>query len=172
MAKVTIPISTLNQYVGRPLGTSRWLEITQSRVTKFAEATGDFNWVHVDQERAGSELSSGKTVVQNFLLLSLIPQLFDETVAFAGLRYGQNKGAEDINFLAPLATGSRVRLRVSLAKIEQGDHGGQLATFPLTMEKDGSHSPVLSLNLRLLLVAEQRVKLRAVSADQHQAVAF
>ncbi|PCI33178.1 MAG: dehydratase [Alphaproteobacteria bacterium] len=172
MAKSTIDITSLNQHMGQPLGTSRWLEINQSRVTKFAEATGDFNWIHVDQERARTELASGRTLVQNFLLLSLIPQLFDQTVAFSGLRYGQNKGARKLNFLAPLATGSRVRLRVSLAKIDQDETGGQLVTFPLILEEDGSDCPVLNLDLRLLLVAEQRVRLRISSADQHQAVAL
>jgi acyl dehydratase len=174
MAKIRINIKDIKQYIGRQLGVSRWVEITQSRVNKFAEATGDFQWIHVDQEQARTELPSGQTIAHNFLLLSLVPQLFDQIVEFTGLRYGQNRGAENVKFLDPLPTGSRVRILLKLSKLEYLDQRGQTATFHIVMEREGSDKPVLTLDLQLLFVVAQRVKLKDILplANQHQAVAL
>ncbi len=172
MAKVTINIKDIKHFIGRDIGTSNWIEITQSRVNKFAEATGDFQWVHVDQERARTDLPSGKTIVHNFLLLSLIPQLFDQIVEVTGLRYGQNKGAENTCFLAPLPTGTRIRLQLKLMKLEYLNQKGQTATFHITMEREGSDEPILTMDQQVLFVVAQRVKLRDILSDQHQAVAI
>ncbi len=172
MAKVSINIKDIKHYIGRNIGASRWAEITQSRVNKFAEATGDFQWVHVDQEQARTDLPSGQTIVHNFLLLSLVPQLFDQIVEFTGLRYGQNTGAENLHFMEPLPTGSRVRLQVKLLKLENSDHNSQTATFHIIMEREGSDNPILTLDQQLLLVAAKRVNLRDILANQHQAVAL
>ncbi|PCI48697.1 MAG: dehydratase [Alphaproteobacteria bacterium] len=172
MAKVRIHIKDIKHYTGRRIGTSKWVEITQSRVNKFAEATGDFQWIHMDQERAGTELPSGRTIVHNFLLLSLVPQLFDQIVTFSGLCYGQNRGAENMRFLRPLPTGSRVRIQVTLSKLENSDQKGQTATFQIVMEKEDSDKPVLTLDLLLYFVAAQRVTSLDILSDQHQSVAL
>jgi len=172
MAKVTINIEDIKQFIGRDIGTSKWVEITQSRVNKFAEATGNFQWIHVDQEQARTELPAGRTIVHNFLLLSLVPTLFDQIVEFTGLRYGQNKGAESISFLEPLPTGSRVRLQIKLLKLEYRDQKGQTATFQIVMEKEGSDKPVLTMDQQVLFVVAQKVKLRDILSDQHQPVAL
>ena len=172
MAKVSINIKDIKRFIGRDLGTSKWVEITQSRVNKFAEATGDFQWIHVDQEQARTELPSGQTIAHNFLLLSLVPMLFDQIVAFTGLRYGQNKGAENLRFLEPLPTGSRVRLQLKLAKLEYLDQKGQTATFHIVMEREGSDKPVLTMDQQVLFVVAQRVKLQDILSDQHQPVAL
>lgn len=172
MAQVKIDIKDIKRHIGRQIGASKWVEITQSRVNKFAEATGDFQWIHVDQEQARTELPSGLTIAHNFLLMSLIPQLFDQIVEFTGLRYGQNRGAENMCFLTPLPTGSRVRIQVKLSKLEYLDQKGQTATFHIVMERQDSEKPVLTMDLQLLFVAAQRVKLRAILPDQHQSVAL
>lgn len=161
---VTIDIKDIQQYIGREIGISRWVEITQSRVSKFAEATGNFQWVHVDAERARTELPSGQTIIHNFLLLSLIPQFFDQIVSFSGLEYGLNRGAEKIRFIKPLATGSKIRIRLKLSKLEYHDQKGQTATFHIVMEEEGSDAPVLIMDLQLRFVAAVR---KAPDIDRH-----
>lgn len=172
MAKFRIDIKDIKQYIGRQIGVSKWVEVTQSRVNKFAEASGNFQWIHVDEEQARTELPSGKTIAHNFLLLSLIPQLFDQIVEITGLRYGQNQGAENMRFLEALPTGSRVRIKLKLSKLEYLDHKGQTATFHIIMERQGSDKPIMSVDLQLLFVVAQRVKLRDILSNQHQAVAL
>lgn len=172
MAKTRIDIKDITHHIGHQLGTSRWVEITQSRVNKFAEATGNFQWIHVDEEQARSELPAGRTIAHNFLLLSLVPHLFDQIVEFTGLSYGQNKGVDNMCFLEPLPTGSRVRIHIKLAKLEYLDQKSQSATFNIVMEKEGSDSPIMTLDQQLLFVITEKAKLHAVLPDQHQRVAL
>ncbi|MBL4802747.1 MAG: MaoC family dehydratase [Emcibacter sp.] len=172
MAKVKIHIKDMKQHLGQEIGLSKWMEITQSRVNKFAEATGDFQWVHVDEEQAKADLSSGRTVVHNFLLLSLVPKLFEDILVITGLRYGLNKGAENIQFLTPLPTGSRVRTRLRLSGLKDLGQGEQTATFSIVMEREGSEKLVLKMDLLLLFVAEQAVFKAGPLPDQHQAASF
>jgi len=152
MAKTKIDIKDINQYVGREVGVSDWWKITQSRVTKFAEATGDFQWIHVDEERARTELPTAQTLVHNFLLLSLIPQLFDQTVEITGLSFGQNKGVDKACFLQSLPTGSEVRLHLRLDKLEYIDQRGATATFQGVMAAKDMEKPVMTVEIILLLV--------------------
>lgn len=153
MAKIIIDIADIKKYIGQEIGASRWVEIPQSRVNKFAEATGAFQWIHMDEERAKEELPAGKTIIQNYLLVSLIPQLFDEIAEFSGLKYGLNRGANNIQFLEPLPTGSKIRIRLKLSKLQYVDQRGLTATFPIIMERDGGDKPILAMELQLLLVA-------------------
>ncbi len=152
MSKVRINIKDIRKYVGQEIGASKWLQLTQGRVNKFAEATGDFQWTHMDQERAKTDLSGGQTIVHNYLLLSMIPQLFDQVVEFTGLRYGLNRGAENIHFMTPLATDCMVMIRVRLLKLEYLDQKGMTATFHIIMERESSDKAVMAMNLQLLFV--------------------
>lgn len=174
MVKARIDLNDIKRYAGREIGTSRWVRITQKRVNKFAEATGDFQWFHVDREQARTELPAGQTIVHNFLLLSLVPQLFDQTVEFTNLAYGLNRGAEKVDFLEPLSTGSEVRIRLKLLRLEYSAGRGQTAIFEIIMDRKGGRKPVLTMNLRLLLVAADVRKPTMVSplADEHQSAAF
>ncbi len=174
MAGVTINIKDIKDYIGREIGTSKWVEITQSRVTKFAEATGDFQWVHVDAEQARTELATGRTIVHNYFLLSLMPKFFDQVVTFTGLEYGLNRGAENIRFLKPLPTGSKVRIRLKLSGLQEAANGGWLANFHILMESEDG--PILKMALILLLVAAentvQKTNVHPLSTDQHQGAAI
>jgi len=171
-----IDIKDIQHYIGRNIGTSKWMEITQSRVNKFAEATGDFQWIHVDEERARTEMRDGHTITHNFLLLSLIPQFFDQIVTITGLAYGKNQGAENINFLRPLATGSKIRIQLTLSKLEHCPSKGWAATFHIIMEEQASDKVVLTMDLQLLLVAAQdkcdKAGPRSVSTNHHQPLAL
>ncbi|PCJ32184.1 MAG: hypothetical protein COA93_09740 [Alphaproteobacteria bacterium] len=177
---IRIDIKDIQQHIGSNIGTSKWVEITQSRVNRFAEATGNFQWIHVDEERAKTEMPSGQTIIHNYLLLSLIPQLFDQIVTIAGLKYGKNQGAENIRFLRSLNTGCKIRIRLKLSKVEYRDSQGPTANFYIVMEEQGSDKAVLTMDLQLLLVAalqkdekeNEKTTLKAVSSDQHQPLAL
>jgi len=181
MVKSRIDITNIKHYIGRDIGPSRWLEMTQSRVTKFAEATGDFQWIHMDEERAKNELPHGKTIVHNFLLVSLVPHFFDQIVDITGLCYGQNRGLHNVQFSRPVPTGCKIRLRLKLLKVHPLDQQGHNVTFQGMMERQGSAENIMTLELKLFLKAAKKTQplphsdptpLRPLSSDQHQAMAF
>jgi acyl dehydratase len=119
-----------------------WLEITQSRIDTFAQATGDFQWIHVDPERAARESPYGRTIAHGFLTLSLIGKWYEEYLGAAmpfysmGLNYGMNK----VRFTNVVPVGSRVRGRFRLAKVEDIPAGLQMH-FTVTVEIDGAEKP-------------------------------
>ncbi len=105
--------------VGRDLGTSDWLEITQERVDQFADATGDHQWIHVDPERAAAGPFGG-TIAHGYLTLSLSNALLPEIVEVRGVSMGVNYGANKVRFPAPVPVGSRIRAQVDAG----GGRGG------------------------------------------------
>jgi acyl dehydratase len=126
--------------VGRHLGYSDWLEITQDRVNRFAEATGDFQWIHVDVERAVRESPYGGPIAHGYLTMALSNLLVPTVVTIAGFRMGINYGTDRVRFPAPVRVGTRVRAGVELAEVT--DVAGGLQTKMLiTMEVEGSEKP-------------------------------
>ncbi len=136
-------IAELRELVGRELGVSSWLEITQERVNLFAEATGDHQYIHVDPDRA-RETFFGGTVAHGFLTLSLIPllsQLHEGITVDLGGRFGVNYGLNRVRFPAPVRVGKRIRLRTTLLGVEEiGDRAVQIARG-LTIEIEGEEKP-------------------------------
>jgi acyl dehydratase len=130
--------------VGREVCVTEWVAIDQSRIDKFAEATGDFQWIHVDVERAKKSSPYGGTIAHGFLTLSLLGKFYEDylqqALAFCdmGLNYGLNK----VRFTAPVPSGSRVRGRFLLTKVEDVAGGLQLS-FTVTVEIDGKDRPAL-----------------------------
>src|SRR6188472_2772181 len=127
--------------VGDTYGPSEWLEITQDRIDRFAEATGDDQWIHVDPERA-AEGPFGTTIAHGFLTLSLCAPLLSK--ALSGLvtsgmsiNYGTNK----VRFPAPVPVGSRIRARVTVASVEDVPGAEQLVAVT-TIEREGEDKPV------------------------------
>jgi len=125
--------------VGRDLGTSSWLEITQERVNQFAEATGDHQWIHVDPERAAAGPFGGP-IAHGYLTLSLSNALLPEIVEVRGVSLGVNYGANKVRFPAPVPVGSRIRAQVTLASVEDVP-GGVQTTMVITMEIEGGTKP-------------------------------
>lgn len=158
MAPVKIDIGDIEQFVGREIGTSDWMEVSQSRVNKFAEATGDFQWIHVDVERANRELPQKTTIIHGYLTLSLVPQFFDQIVEVTGLRYGLNYGTNKLRFLSPVPTGSQLRMKLTLSKIEQRLSGDSLLTFDIVMEvREQNHGkPVMVLEMLAIVAPKER----------------
>jgi acyl dehydratase len=126
--------------VGRELGTTDWLEITQERVDTFAEATGDHQWIHVDVERAQRESPFGGPIAHGYLTLSLSNLFLPQLVEVRGVSLGVNYGTGKVRFPAPVPVGSRVRGTARLAACDDIPDGVQ-TTITITVEVEGSDKP-------------------------------
>jgi acyl dehydratase len=140
MLKVEKPQDLL-QHVGKELGPSEWLTVTQEMIDKFAEATGDHQWIHVDVERAKKEMPGGKTIAHGYLTLSLGPMLTNEVLELRGFTHGVNYGLDRVRFPAPLPVGSRVRMRAVLTSVDDVP-GGVQVLITQTFEREGGDKPV------------------------------
>src|SRR3954449_1050428 len=98
----------MHKYVGQEIGVSDWVEVSQERINKFAEATGDHQWIHVDVERAKTEMPGGRTIAHGYLTLSLLPMLMAQIVRYQGISRGINYGSDRVRFTNPVPAGSRV----------------------------------------------------------------
>jgi acyl dehydratase len=135
---------------GQELGTSDWLELDQTRVDRFADATGDHQWIHVDVERAAAGPFGG-TIAHGYLTLSLIPflgsQVFSLETPGAKLNYGVNK----VRFPSPVPVGSRIRSRVVMSEVTDLPAGKQL-TLHHTLEIEGGEKPACVAETVVLLI--------------------
>ena len=140
MPELSLKLDELRSRVGERLGASAWHEVTQEQVSMFADATGDHQWIHLDQERAAAGPFGG-TIAHGFLTLSLAPMLVHEVFEVADARMGINYGLNRVRFPAPLPVGSRVRADVTCAAVEELP-GGLQATLAVTFEREGGAKPV------------------------------
>jgi acyl dehydratase len=125
----------------RELGTSDWHEITQEQIDRFAEATGDHQWIHVDPEAAANG-PFGTTVAHGYLTLSMLPMLLSEVVSVTDAVMGVNYGTEKVRFTSPVPSGSRVRLHARLARAER--RGPSVVwTVGVQVEIEGMEKPAL-----------------------------
>ena len=133
-------VDRLNDVIGQEM-VSPWHDVTQDQVTQFADITGDRQWIHVDAERAGRESAFGGTIAHGFFTLALASRLLRDAVgALDGARMGINYGLNKVRFPAPLPTGSRVRGRCTLQRLDAVD-GGVQATWSVLIERDGTAKP-------------------------------
>ena len=142
MLKVEKPQDLL-QHVGEELGPSEWLTVTQEMIDKFADATGDHQWIHVDVERAKKEMPGGKTIAHGYLTLSLLPRLAPTLMKVEKRRRGLNYGSNRVRFTAPVPAGGRVRLRQKLVKVDPVEDNGVRVTSEMTMEVEGQSRPAM-----------------------------
>ena len=134
----TIALKDIGTLVGQEIGVSDWLQITQERVNQFAEATGDFQWIHVDVERASREI--GGPIAHGYLTLSLIPHLSAGLMPVTGVTRGINYGSDKVRFTNMVRIGKRVRLRQKLLSAEAKAGGVQLK-YQCTIEIEGEERP-------------------------------
>ena len=125
--------------VGQEIGVSDWHEIPQSQIDLFAEATGDDQWIHVDPEQA-KEGPYGTTIAHGYLTLSLLAPLMKTTYRIEGAKMAVNYGLNKVRFAAPVRVGSRVRVRVSLATVDEIPNGVQ-SVWSAVIELEGSSKP-------------------------------
>jgi acyl dehydratase len=138
-------IEELQPLIGQEVAVSDWITIDQERIDRFADATDDHQWIHVDPQRAQAG-PFGTTVAHGFLTLALLPRLAQQAIAIRSTKMGVNYGLNRVRFPAPVAVGSRVRGRFTLQKIEileplRGMPGAQLV-WEVTIECEGSSKPV------------------------------
>jgi acyl dehydratase len=133
-------LDEIRSHVGKELGVSGWHVVTQENVNRFAEVTGDDQWIHVDPERA-SHSPFGGTIAHGYYTLSLAPRFSFEMFKFEGFAFGINYGLNRVRFPAPMPVGGRVRMRARLLDVEDVPGGAQL-TSELTFEREGGDKPV------------------------------
>jgi len=136
-------IDELKKLAGSDLGTSEWIEVTQERVNTFADATGDHQWIHVDEEKA-KEGPFGAPIAHGYLTLSLFIPLFTELLDVQGVTTKVNYGLNKVRFPSPVKVGSRIRLVGKLADVEDVAGGVQI-TVDGTIEIEGAPKPAAVL---------------------------
>ncbi|MBK6802698.1 MaoC family dehydratase [Novosphingobium sp.] len=134
----------LQAKVGQMIGTSDWFEVTQERINKFAEATGDFQFIHIDEEKA-KLTPFGGTIAHGFLTLSLIPVLsaMTEGARVTDVKMGVNYGGNKTRFISPVRAGKRVRAHVKLLDLVEKRPGQWQQTNEYTIEIEGEDKPAL-----------------------------
>jgi acyl dehydratase len=143
MASRTINgIAELRTLVGQEIGTSEWLEVSQDMIDRFADVTGDHQWIHVDRERAAKESPFGTTIAHGFLTLSLITQLHSQAVHVTGGVMGLNYGLNRVRFVSPVRSGVRIRTRSTLESLDDFT-GGVQVTWKITVETENESKPAL-----------------------------
>jgi acyl dehydratase len=136
----TVTFEELPALVGQETGVSDWVTIDQDRINKFADATGDHQWIHLDAARAAKEMPGGKTIAHGYLTLSLIPWLTGGFLKIEGVTRGINYGSNKVRFTNMVPVDSRVRARSKLLAVELRGGGMQL-TSEVTIEIEGQQRP-------------------------------
>lgn len=134
-------LAALTDCVGQEVAVSDWVTVTQEQVNRFAEATGDRQWIHVDVERAKAGPFGGP-IAHGFFTLSLLPVFFDSAFDVQGVRMGVNYGLNRVRFTAPVPVGSRLRARLTLKATEPIDQNGVQTTWSVVVEREGVDKPV------------------------------
>jgi len=133
-------VDELRTLVGTRLGTSDWYDVTQQRVTAFAAATGDDQWIHVDAERAARESPYGTTIAHGFFTLSLVISLTNQAFQVEGVKMIVNYGLNRVRFPTAVRVGSRIRLHADLVSLADASQGLQ-AVLKESFEIEGEPRP-------------------------------
>ena len=140
MTRIITSIDDAKALEGKEAGLSDWVIIDQHRIDQFAEATTDYQWIHVDTERAARELPEGKTIAHGYLTLALIPALTGNFIEVKNLTRAINFGLNKVRFYTPLLTGSRVRARATVLQARQRA-GALLLTSEVRIEIENERKP-------------------------------
>ncbi len=126
--------------VGQKLEPTDWLEIDQARIDRFADATGDHQWIHVDPERAKAG-PFGRTIAHGYLTLSLVNAFLPRMIEVRGISMGVNYGTDKVRFPAPVPVGSRIRGVGEIVAAEEVKGGAVQVVVRVTVEIEGSERP-------------------------------
>ena len=136
-----VPVAELKDYVGKELGCSEWLTIDQERINLFAEATGDYQFIHVDPVKA-AQTPFGSTIAHGFLSLSLIPKLMEDILILPeGAKMVVNYGLDTVRFIQPVKVNSRVRVALTLLDATEKKPGQWLLKGKAVLEIEGEEKP-------------------------------
>jgi acyl dehydratase len=131
----------IKSVVGSEVGVSDWVIVTQERINRFAEATGDEQWIHVDVKRAKQELPIQTTIAHGLLTVSLVPEFVRSVMGLEGIKNTLNYGANRIRYLAPVPAGSRLRGRIAIKAADNVPANGLRVTYDITIEMEGGNRP-------------------------------
>jgi acyl dehydratase len=134
-------LAELPPLVGQQVAVTDWIPITQQQINLFAEATGDHQWIHVDEERAKAG-PFGAPIAHGFLTLSLIPRFFESALDIRNTRMGVNYGLNRVRFTGPVPVNSRLRARIKLLECAPVEGNGWQMTWQVTIEREGADKPV------------------------------
>jgi acyl dehydratase len=133
-------IEGVKSLVGKELGPTEYVEITQEMVNLFADATGDHQWIHVDVERAKKESPFGGPIAHGYLTLSLIPRFLPQLAEFTGFGMGVNYGTEKVRFPSPVPVGAKLRAKAVVDEVTEIKGGVQIQQT-VTFETEGGTKP-------------------------------
>ena len=136
---VEVSYINLQSKAGADLGATDWMEIDQSRVDGFAEATDDHQWIHVDPEKAASG-PFGTTIAHGYLTLSLVNKFLPQLIAVTEISMGVNYGCDRVRFPSPVKVGARIRGRGEVISVEEVT-GGQQVVVRITVEIENENRP-------------------------------
>lgn len=141
-------LAELKVLAGQEVAVSEWLQMTQERINQFAQASGDYQWIHVDAERCRRESPYGMPVAHGFLTLSLLPMLLSTAITFPPCKLAVNYGLNRVRFPAPVLVGQQIRGRMLLQALEEIEGGVQMV-WEVTVEAEGGAKPVCVAELIL-----------------------
>jgi acyl dehydratase len=150
-ARVVASAAELSNLVGTESVGDEWLTIDQGRIDAFAGATGDFQWIHVEPERAASG-PFGATVAHGYLTLALLPTLTEGLLEIGGVRMAVNYGLDKVRFLQPVPVGSRLRARSEVMSVDESQQGYRVG-MKVTVEIEGSDRPALVADTIVLFIS-------------------
>ena len=148
-------VRSIKQYIDVPVGPSDWVTVTQKKIELFAEATGDHQWIHVDEERARLESPFGGPVAHGFLTLSLAPVLLAQLLSVDGVALTINYGIDKIRLQTPVPAGSRVRMSGSIRSVREAPGGAARVIFHMVVELEGASRPACVGNAVLVYVPDK-----------------
>jgi len=137
----SIDVSELENIKGKDMGHSEWMEIDQSRINQFADATNDHQWIHVNEEKAKAELPTKSTIAHGFLSLSLSVPLSAQVWTITGAKMIINYGLNKVRFINMVPVSSKVRMAIKVNEVNKLDNGGIQVISEATLEIEGQDKP-------------------------------
>ena len=153
MATIFESPADLEKSIGKQFGSSDWIEITQERIDRFAEATEDFQWIHTDPERAKAG-PFGKTIAHGYLTQSLASLFLSQVIEVRGIVMAINYGSNKVRFLQPVKVNQRIRAVATVMDITEKKPGQYLFRKAITIQIDGEDTPALVAEILSLFIVQ------------------
>ena len=137
----SVDVNELENFKGKDMGHSDWMQIDQNRINQFADATSDHQWIHINEEKAKSELPTKSTIAHGFLSLSLSVPLSAKIWTITGAKMIINYGLNKVRFINMVPVNSKVRMTVKINEVNKLDNGGTQVISEATLEIEGQDKP-------------------------------